>query len=432
MDGHDGKFLESESHHCKYAMRPTCIERMCLCQFCMRYTRMSAIVASKLRRLGKGPSPPHENSGYEGTLSVVTGDESDSIELQDFIELHDNKMMKLRKFDAVIRRHKFKPERDSHEYFFSELLLFWPWRDESELFPDDSKKCAELYNRVKHIIDKVKRILFPHLTDVELGREMVENYEYDENEVGAAVDANGQQGKDPDENAILAEEYAGLDPSEFDFPEDQSFTKSSPVPFFRAEPMIEMNDLIELTRKLVWEQMTVLQIVIGYCRELAIMRQKRRNSSIEAPLLIVHGGAGTGKSMVINVISLCVRKLLTFSGDDTCSPYLIRAAPTGMAASNIDGQTLHTTFKFTFGNDYRRISDKTRDELRDQFKNVEVVVIDEFSMMKSCQLYHLHMRLCELKQNDRVMGGLCVIFFGKYINNKKILSLHYFRGPNAT
>ena len=130
-------------------------------------------------------------------------------------------------------------------------------------------------------------------------------------------------------------------------------------------------------------------------------------------MLIVHGGAGTGKSMLIHVVSVWVQKLLTVSGDDPCSPYLIRVAPTGMAASNVDGQTLHTAFKFTFGNDYKSLADKNRDVLRDRFKNVEIIVIDEFSMMKSCQLYHLHMRLCDLKQNDRVMGGLCILLFGK-------------------
>ena len=44
VDGHDGKFLESESHHCKYAMRPTFLERICLCQFCMRHTQLSPIL----------------------------------------------------------------------------------------------------------------------------------------------------------------------------------------------------------------------------------------------------------------------------------------------------------------------------------------------------------------------------------------------------
>ena len=104
---------------------------------------------------------------------------------------------------------------------------------------------------------------------------------------------------------------------------------------------------------------------------------------------------------------------MTTSGDDPCSPYLILAAPTGLAASNVEGQTLHTAFKLKFGNDYVSLSDKIRDNLRDRFKNVQVIIIDEFSMMKSSMLYHIHLRLCDLKQNDKVMGGLCVILFGK-------------------
>ena len=424
VDGHEGKFLESESHHCKYAMRPACMERICLCQHCMRYTQVPAIEASKIRRSGRRPAPPLPGKGWEGILTVVTGDETENIPMPDFIEMENNKIMRLRKFDAVVRRHKFKADTEAHEFFFSELLLFWPWRNESELFPDDAEKCAELYQRVKPCIDEVKKILFPHLTDVELGREMVENFEYDLNEIGAAVDASGEQAEDPDADAELAEEYAGLDPDGFEGNEDQSSSKADAVPFFRAPTAVEMDELIEKTRKLVWEQMVVLQIVIDYCKDLAMIRHIGKRKSVEPPLLIVHGGAGTGKSMLIKLISLWVQKLLTISGDDTCSPYMILAAPTGMAASNIEGQTLHTAFKFTFGNDYKSLSDKNRDVLRDHFKNVEVIVIDEFSMMKSSQLYHLHLRLCDLKQNDMVMGGVCVIMFGK---SKFITITHCFK-----
>ena len=413
VDGHDGKFLESESPHYKYALRPFCLERICFCQHCMRYTLVNALEASKIRRTGRRPALPPSGKGWEGILNVVTGDETEKIPLPDFIELENGKVMKLRKFDAVVRRHKFKADKEEHEYFFSELLLFWPWRYESELFPDDAEKCAALYKRVKPLIDKVKQELFPHLTDVELGREMVENFEYDINEIGVTVDVDGEQAVDPDEVAELAEEYRGLDPDGFEVNQDQSDIRSNPIPFFRAPPVLDMDTLVEKTRKLVWEQMLVLQIVISYCRDLAMIHKTGRPMPVEPPLLIVHGGAGTGKSMLINLLSLWVQKILTVSGDDPCSPYLILAAPTGMAASNIEGQTLHTAFKFTFGNDYKSLSDKNRDLQRDYFKNVEVIIIDEFSMMKSSQLYHLHLRLCELKQNDRVMGGLCVIMFGK-------------------
>ena len=423
VDGHDGKFLESESHHCKYAMRPLCMERICLCQHCMRYTPVTALEASKIRRSGKRPSPPPIGKNWEGILYVVTDDPFSTTPLPDFIELENGKVMKLRKFDAVVRRHKFKAEKEAHEFFFSELLLFWPWRQESELFPDDAVKCAELYQRAKPYIDKVKRTLFPHLTDVELGREMVENFEFDITEIGAAVDAEGEQAEDPDALAELAAEYGGLDPDGFK-DHDLLSSKADPAPFFRAPPILDMDTLAEKTQKLVWEQMVVLQIVIRYCRDLVIFRLDATlnitsglvpnfSKELTPPLLIVHGGAGTGKSMLINLTTLWVQKILTKSGDDPCSPYLILAAPTGMAASNIEGQTLHTAFKFTFGNDYKSLSDKNRDLQRDHFKNVEVIIIDEFSMMKSCQLYHLHLRLCELKQNDQVMGGLCVIMLGR-------------------
>ena len=50
----------------------------------------------------------------------------------------------------------------------------------------------------------------------------------------------------------------------------------------------------------------------------------------------------------------------------------------------------------------------------DSFKNVAVVIIDEFSMMKSSLLYHLYMRLCDLKQTDDVMVGVSVNLLGMH------------------
>ena len=85
---------------------------------------------------------------------------------------------------------------------------------------------CRVVKRVKPVIDDVKRTLFPHLTEVEMGREMVENFEFDENEIGASVDADGEQAEDPDEVALQAEEYGGLEPSDFDIIEDQYHNKS--------------------------------------------------------------------------------------------------------------------------------------------------------------------------------------------------------------
>ena len=100
-----------------------------------------------------------------------------------------------------------------------------------------------------------------------------------------------------------------------------------------------------------------------------------------------------------------------------------------MAASNIEGNTLHSAFKFDFSHIYKSLSDKKRDELRNYFKNVQVVIIDEFSMMKNFQLYQLHMRLCDVKQNNNIMGGVAVLLVGDPMQLKPIRGDFIFQPP---
>ena len=100
-----------------------------------------------------------------------------------------------------------------------------------------------------------------------------------------------------------------------------------------------------------------------------------------------------------------------------------------MAASNIEGNTLHSAFKFDFSHNYKSLSDKKRDELRNLFKNVQVVIIDEFSMMKNFQLYQLHMRLCDVKQNDNIMGGVAVLLVGDPMQLKPVRGDFIFQPP---
>ena len=127
VDGHEGKYRESEEIHKKYSMRPKSMEELCLAQMAMRFTLVTSGQADKIRSSGKKPTPPVEGQGYEGLLSVATGLDEDKTKLIDFIELEGSgQIMRLREFDKVLRRHKFNPEKDEHEFCYSELLLFSP------------------------------------------------------------------------------------------------------------------------------------------------------------------------------------------------------------------------------------------------------------------------------------------------------------------
>ena len=92
---------------------------------------------------------------------------------------------------------------------------------------------------------------------------------------------------------------------------------------------------------------------------------------------MVHGGAGAGKSTVINILAMYTQKILKQEGDNPDQPYVIKTAFTGCAASNIQGQTLNATFGFSFDNKYRSLSDKMRDKRRTELQNLKLVIIDE-------------------------------------------------------
>ena len=101
---------------------------------------------------------------------------------------------------------------------------------------------------------------------------------------------------------------------------------------------------------------------------------------------------------VINILKQWIQLILQTSGDNPDCPYIFITVPTGTAAANIKGQTLHSTFGFNFGNEHFSLSDKKRDEKRSQLQHLRVVVIDEISMVKSDLLFQLDMRLKEVTQ----------------------------------
>ena len=77
---------------------------------------------------------------------------------------------------------------------------------------------------------------------------------------------------------------------------------------------------------------------------------------------MVDGGAGSGKSTVINVLKQWVHHILQVSGDSPYCPHILVTAPTGTAAANVKGLTLHTAFEFNFRNKQFSLSDKKHDE----------------------------------------------------------------------
>ena len=144
--------------------------------------------------------------------------------------------------------------------------------------------------------------------------------------------------------------------------------------------------LSDIRKQLDKDQLIVFETCVNYAKSIKKSEGNDTNS-VRPPLIIVQGGAGSGKSFVIDAISQHMEKILRSSGDNPDHPYIIKAAFTGTAAANIKGQTLHNAFSFGFGNEFFSLSDIARDERRTDLENLKIVIIDEFSMIKSDMMY---------------------------------------------
>ena len=138
IPGKEGRFKEAASIHQKYSKRPPALENMCLAQFAISYDPMRAQDA-KNKAFKEGVY------GEDKDQVITSWNPQFEVPLPTHIQLGGNLgYMKLRGVPAVLRLHKFREDKNPHEYFFSELLLYRPWRNEEELHPHDIDACLRL------------------------------------------------------------------------------------------------------------------------------------------------------------------------------------------------------------------------------------------------------------------------------------------------
>ena len=162
-------------------------------------------------------------------------------------------------------------------------------------------------------------------------------------------------------------------------------------------------------------QKEVLAIGVNYAKRLVTFSRASPNHKISKPsppLVIVHGGAGSGKSRVINSLYNMMTHILQKEGDDPSCPYVVLTSFTGAASANINGQTLHSLFGFKFGTTFMSMSERQRAAKRLLFRDLKCVIVDEISMVSADLFYNLDLRLREITMRDVPFGGLSVIVFG--------------------
>lgn len=115
------------------------------------------------------------------------------------------------------------------------------------------------------------------------------------------------------------------------------------------------------------------------------------------PITFVTGGAGTGKSTFVHWLTS------QFNGT------VLLTAPTGIAALNINGKTLHSLCKLPPAWITKR---DIRYAGRDIVQHAQLLIIDEISMVNANLLDAVSAFFCKNRDSDAPFGGLPVVLVG--------------------
>ena len=264
-----------------------------------------------------------------------------------------------------------------------------------------------------------------HLESVEEGTEKAK--EFMDSNAGSLIDPQNEQdnAECEEEEEVEHPDFLIKDPD--GLPEGQAETSLS-ASYKRIE-LYNDEKIESLTLRLHDEQRFVLDVGVNFAKNIV----KSKNAKYlppRAPLMVVQGGAGTGKSTIIDAMSQQMERIFRTPGDNPHHPYIIKCAFTGTAAANILGQTMHSAFSFNFGNEFLTLGDKSRDEKRKSLENLQVIIIDEYSMIKSDMLYQLDLRLKELKEKQNIpFGGVSIFLFGDILQLKPVRARYIFDEP---
>ena len=128
--------------------------------------------------------------------------------------------------------------------------------------------------------------------------------------------------------------------------------------------------------------------------------------------LFVSGVSGTGKSFLIEAIKLLVHR--TWESEELT---VVVAAPTGLAAFNVGGLTIHRLFQLPIEHEgqmagYWSLPKGSQKVMKTKLCRVKLIIIDEISMVSSLNLAYIHLRLEELFGGDEWFGSTNMLFVG--------------------
>lgn len=329
---------------------------------------------------------------------------------------------------AIIRYHQWSEKKQPSQYYHSQLLLYCPWRDEKNDLCYSSYE--ETYNANKELIEENRKSYEYHSSEIQRAVENIEEFGIAEECWNIlAPQAEQMQCEDRrtgttevptisnvfDHNSSSSVNHdLGLVPYEVEF-SNERMTK-----FEWYNHLLSLNTL----------QSQVHDFIVHWCTKMLLSHKCRTPDPFH---IFLTGGAGVGKRHLVRAIVQTINHFFQ-RNNQVQDMHVMVCAPTGAAAYNISGYTLHAAFLLPVNvkssDDYIPLSGERLASLKESIGNIKVLIIDEISMVGSDMLLTVHRRLCDVMGNHQPFGGISILAVGDLLQLPPVAQKPVFSCPS--
>lgn len=420
--------VESDSTIKRYQRRPKSMSKLCLADFVALYTVQYGKKRPDNHNKNCSKAVPEE---LPETYDHDSDDDQESSDVNVLLEceehvFHDGTVMVKRQRPRVLYSVGYSKGNDNENYFREQLMLYLPWKKYSDILANFSSYEERYVDNQGEIERKRKNYVCDYTINISELEYTVSATE----ECSVISELQHQDECDAESGSRMCEEYGCFNPgtsfenNDYDLALDLNIGRKQ-IPNQDEQLARELTDdeYRNLVRTLNVKQKEFFYHVLNWMK-----------TKTDPLYHFLSGGAGVGKSVLLKALYQALVKHFSHQpGENPDDVHILICAPTGKAAFNVGGCTVHSAFNIPAdqGFHYKPLDMQQLSNFQSKFKFLKLLFIDEISMVGKNMFNFINLRLQEILGCIRPFGGISVICFGDLFQLKPVFDQWIFASSNT-